>query len=230
MQKQPGIFLNGCDTIFPPVDQADENGLLAVSRDLDWRMLLSAYRQGIFPWPGEERYILWFSPPRRAVLDLRAARISPKLQRSFKNKGFSLRINTAFGEVLKNCSERNNGDDTWLTPKMIAAYREFHRQGYVFSFETFRDEQLVGGLYGTWINGFFAGESMFYRESGASKFALVEMIGYLRRAGLTWIDVQMRTPLLERLGAIEISRTEFTARLQKALQVTSFPAVTKEDR
>lgn len=204
---------------FPPVSSADENGLLAVSRNLDCHMLLSAYCQGVFPWPADERNILWFSPPRRAILDLAAVRISPKLRREFKNRGFSLRINTAFDEVIRNCSQRNDGDGTWLTPPMLEAYMEFHRRGFVFSFETFHEERLVGGLYGTWINSFFAGESMFYRESGASKFALAEMVGFMRdQAGLRWIDVQMLTPLLVRIGAVEIPRAEFLQKLKVALK------------
>jgi len=204
---------------FPPVSTADENGLLAMSRELNCDMLLSAYWQGIFPWPADERHILWFSPPQRAILDLASARISPKLRREFKNKGFTLRINTAFEEVICNCSMRLDGEGTWLTPPMLEAYLEFHRKGFVFSFETFQDDRLVGGLYGTWIKGFFAGESMFYRESGASKFALVEMIAFLReRAGLRWIDVQMLTPLLSRLGAVEVPRAEFLKMLKIALK------------
>jgi len=201
------------------MSDADENGLLAMSRKLDCEMLLSAYLQGIFPWPSDERFILWFSPPQRAILDLEAARISPRLRREFKDRNFSLRINTAFEDVIRNCSMRHDGEGTWLTPAMLDVYMEFHRRGFVFSFETFQDDRLVGGLYGTWINSFFAGESMFFRESGASKFALVEMINFLRdQAGLSWIDVQMLTPLLSRLGAVEIPRTTFLKRLKAALK------------
>jgi len=206
-------------TIFPPVEQADEDGLLAISRNLDSRMLAHAYTSGIFPWPVDEQYILWFAPPQRAILNLDTMNLSRSLRRDFKNRGFEFRINSAFDEVIRNCSRRIDGEDTWIIPKMIEAYRDFHKKGFAFSFETYNIEGvLVGGLYGIWINRYFAGESMFYRESGASKFALVNTLEFLRdQAGLKWIDTQMRTPLFERIGAVDISRRRFMHMLKEEL-------------
>ncbi len=205
--------------MFPPVDHADEDGLLAISRNLDSMMLSTAYPRGIFPWPVDEQYILWFAPPLRAILNLDTMNLSRSLRRDFKNKGFEFRINTAFDEVISNCSKRIDGEDTWITRKMIDAYRDFHKKGFAFSFETYNiDGLLVGGLYGIWMNSYFAGESMFYRESGASKFALVNTLEFLRdQAGLKWVDTQMRTPLFERIGAIDIPRERFMHMLKDEL-------------
>ncbi|MBN2640087.1 MAG: leucyl/phenylalanyl-tRNA--protein transferase [Victivallales bacterium] len=212
--------MNNNPTIFPPVEYADEDGLLAISRQIDAEMLFDSYTHGIFPWPVEERHILWFSPPLRAVLDLRRLHVSKSFKRDFKNKGFEFRINTAFPEVIRRCSVRNNGDGTWITPKIIKAYEKFHKMGFAFSFEAYNVKgELAGGLYGIWINSFFAGESMFYQESGASKFALVNTLEFLRdRAGLRWIDTQMRTPLFERLGTVDVPREQYMKMLENELK------------
>jgi len=221
MQKRPSLFDQiNCD-IFPPLSNADEDGLLAWSKNLDCRMLLTAYCRGIFPWPVSEREILWFTPPRRAVLVLSELHISSSLRREMDRYPFRLEINRAFGDVIDHCSSmvRKNQEGTWITSKIKKAYLEFHQLGWAYSFEAVTpDDQLAGGLYGVGINSFFAGESMFHLLPGASKFALIKTLEWLRdQARIVWIDIQMLTPLLVRLGAREVSRDEYQQMLLDAL-------------
>ena len=227
MQNRQSSFWEQIDNIFPPVEAADSDGLLAWSTDLNSNMLLAAYCRGIFPWPVREKEVLWFAPPRRAVLDLRELKISRNLLRDIDKPELSLEINRRFPEVIEACSAavRKNQEGTWITARMRRAYQEFHQLGFAFSFEAVdRQQQLAGGLYGIWIGGFFAGESMFHRESGASKFALIKMLEWLRdQAGVTWIDTQTLSPLMIRLGAREIDRAEYSAMLAKALRRKVLP-------
>ncbi len=206
---------------FPPVEFADETGLLAVGGDLDVRTLELAYRSGIFPWPVSEEPILWFAPPWRAVLDFDEFHVPRRLQRELKKSPFVFRVNTDFPAVIRACADleyRKGQQGTWLTPAMIEAYIAFHRYGRAHSFETYdASGALVGGLYGVWIGRYFAGESMFYRVKNASKFALIRTVEHLQAHGLTWMDVQVLSPLLASFGAKEIPRVEFMRRLDRAL-------------
>jgi len=199
--------------IFPAPDNADEDGVVAVSRDLNTAMLMEAYSRGIFPWPVEEDYILWFSPPQRAILKINDFVVTGKIKRELKKHKFSFSINQHFDEVIHHCAvaKRSDGEGTWITPKIISAYQEFHRQGHAWSFETLNAAgELVGGLYGIKIGKYFAGESMFYHESGASKFALIETVNYLQnKHGTTWIDGQVINPFLSRFGFKAIPRHQF---------------------
>lgn len=208
-------------TKFPPVEWADESGLLAIGGDLGIETLRSAYTNGIFPWPIEGEPVYWFAPPQRAILEFDELRISPRLLRYLKNAGFTFRVDANFESTIRGCAHSKNRkrkDGTWITGEMIAAYCEFHRRGYAHSFETYNDKnELVGGMYGVLIDKFFAGESMFYAQPNASKFALTEAIRYLQSRGLTWMDVQTLTPLLTRFGAKEIPRGEFMKKLSAAL-------------
>lgn len=207
--------------MFPSPEEADEDGVLAFSRDVNTDMLLEAYSRGIFPWPLEEGYIIWFSPPRRAIIDFERFRIPQGVARELKNKDFTFRVNHDFEQVIRSCAgaERRDGDGTWITPKMIEAYIEFNRLGYAWSFETLDGSgDVVGGLYGVKINHFFAGESMFYKASGASKFALIRTVAYLRENfGVKWIDAQVQNPFLRRFGTCELDRAEYIKKLEKAL-------------
>lgn len=205
---------------FPPLASADpESGLLAIGGDLEVGSLLLAYRNGIFPWPMDNGQLLWFAPPMRAILPFDEFHIPRRLQRHLKKANFTFRVNKNFPEVIRACAElRNRKDDgTWIIPEMIEAYIAFHQAGYAHSFETYnQDGQLVGGLYGVRIGNFFAGESMYYRESHASKFALIKTVNYMRREGLSWIDIQMLTPLLSSFGGREIPRHQFMEMLARA--------------
>lgn len=197
---------------FPPVGQAlvHPNGLLAAGADLAPARLLDAYRHGIFPWYAEGEPILWWSPDPRMVLFVEELKVSRSLAKSVRNKGFEVRFDTAFTEVIDACAgPRGRQDATWITADMRAAYVGLHRLGHAHSAETWRDGQLVGGLYGVSIGRMFFGESMFARASDASKVALVALVRELRERGCALIDCQMDTRHLASLGARAIPRAEF---------------------
>ena len=194
---------------FPPVEKAlrDPNGLLCAGADLSPGRLLDAYRHGIFPWFSRGEPILWWSPDPRMVLRTDQVKVSRSLAKNLRNKGYELRIDTAFEAVLEGCAARPEG--TWLGREMRAAYLALHRLGHAHCFETWRQDELVGGLYGVAIGRMFYGESMFSRATDASKVALVRLAAFLRDKGFPLIDCQMSTPLLASLGAREMPRRAF---------------------
>jgi len=197
---------------FPPADKAlgNPNGLLCAGGDLSPARLLEAYRRGIFPWYSGDEPILWWSPDPRTVLYCAELKPSRSLAKSVRNRGYELRIDTAFRDVLAGCSgPRRDGAGTWLGENMRKAYSALHRAGHAHCFETWRQGELVGGLYGVALGRMFYGESMFSRATDASKVALVGLVEELRRRGLPLIDCQVRTPLLASLGAREIPRRAF---------------------
>ena len=183
-------------------------------------MLLEAYTRAIFPWPVDEKHVLWFSPPQRAVLFFDKFRIPETTLRELKKKNFTFSVNQHFEAVIKNCaaSKRKDGG-TWITPKMIEAYTKFHQQGYAWSFEVLdADGKLCGGLYGVLIGRFFAGESMFYTASGASKFALINTVDWLQKnRDSDWLDSQVSNPFMQSFGTVEIPRREYTKLLKQTL-------------
>ncbi len=200
------------DAPFPPVRRAlhEPNGLLCAGGDLSTRRLLDAYRHGIFPWYSGGEPILWWSPDPRMVLFCDELKVSRSLGKSVRNKGYEVRIDTAFDAVLSGCAAPRGGEaGTWLGAAMRSAYLALHRAGHAHSFETWRHGELVGGLYGVAIGRMFYGESMFSRATDASKVALVALVTELRARGFPLIDCQMRTPLLASLGAREIDRADF---------------------
>jgi leucyl/phenylalanyl-tRNA--protein transferase len=206
---------------FPPVCRAmrSPNGLLAAGGGLSATRLLEAYRNGIFPWfnPGEP--ILWWSPDPRMVLIPDEFRISRSLARLLRNSTYAVRTDTAFEQVMRACaapSDKRKGG-TWIGEDMIAAYCALHRLGYAHSVEVWVEDRLVGGLYGVGIGRMFYGESMFSRVSNASKIALAHLARQLERWQFGMIDCQMNTPHLASLGAREIPRSEFIARLQELI-------------
>jgi leucyl/phenylalanyl-tRNA--protein transferase len=197
-------------------DLAEQYGLVDVGGDLAPATLLGAYCRGVFPWFDESWPVCWWSPDPRAVFEIDRFHVPRRLARTMRSDKFQLTINRAFGRVIRGCADRLEG--TWITVDMIEAYERLHRMGHAHSVETWRDGRLVGGLYGVAINGFFAGESMFSRVSDASKAALVFTIEHLRRLGFLLFDTQFLTEHTARMGAIEIPRTEYLERLQRALQ------------
>lgn len=213
-------------TAFPPLDTAlaEPNGLLAIGGDLAPERLLDAYRRGIFPWfnPGEP--ILWWSPDPRMVLVPDAVRVTRSLARRLRNGGFELRVDTAFVEVMRACAGprapagRASGG-TWISPAMIAAYTRLYEAGYAHSIESWRDGRLVGGLYGVAIGRMFYGESMFSRESDASKVALVRLCRQLARWEFGLVDCQMETPHLASLGARTLPRATFAAQVAELVNL-----------
>ena len=197
---------------FPDVETADESGFLGWSDNLNNEMLLEAYRSGVFPWPQDDEYILWFAPPERAVLRFSDFRIPKTLARDLKKMPFTFRVNKDFGSVIRHCSKVKRKDGgSWINEKIIKAYTDFHKAGYAWSFETLMpDGTLAGGLYGVLLDGYFAGESMFYLKTGASKFALVNTVEWLRRErGLSWLDAQVQNHFLASFGTKVIPRTEY---------------------
>jgi leucyl/phenylalanyl-tRNA--protein transferase len=193
---------------FPPAEKAlrDPNGLLAAGGDLSPQRLLEAYRHGIFPWYSGDEPLRWWSPDPRMVLYCEELKVSRSLGKNLRNKGYELRIDSAFPQVLQGCSAR---EKTWLGREMRAAYLALHRAGYAHSFETWRKGDLVGGLYGVAIGRMFYGESMFSSATDASKVALVHLVSQLKQRGFPLIDCQMNTPLLASLGGREIPRRVF---------------------
>ena len=210
------------DSPFPPVERAlkDPNGLLCAGADLSVPRLLDAYRRGIFPWFSGREPILWWSPDPRMVLHCEEMKLSRSLAKNVRNKGYELRIDSAFGEVLKGCASRREG--TWLGGAMQKAYLELHRAGHAHSFETWLRGDLVGGLYGVALGRMFYGESMFSRATDASKVALVHLVGFLKGRGFPMIDCQMNTPLLASMGAREIPRRAF---LRAVSGLVNYPEV-----
>lgn len=199
----------------PDVAPVDDTGLVAVGADLEPGTLLAAYRAGLFPMPLDGRRIAWFSPDPRGIVPLDRLRISRSLRRSLRD--FDVRIDTRFGEVMRRCADPAR-DGGWITSEFVDAYSELHRLGWAHSVETYRDGELVGGLYGVRINGLFAGESMFHAAPDASKVALVHLVRRLVATGATLLDVQWTTPHLASLGAIDISRDDYLKLLAKAAE------------
>jgi leucyl/phenylalanyl-tRNA--protein transferase len=211
------------DEPFPPAEAAlrSPNGLLAASGTLDPDRLLLAYRRGIFPWFSEGDPVLWWSPDPRMVLFTDELRVSHSLRKLIRNvsrtQALQVRIDTAFESVMRACGEARPGQGgTWISEMMIDAYGRLHRSGYAHCVEVWRDDVLVGGLYGVAIGRAFFGESMFSRVRDASKLALAALVSLLRSEGVRMIDCQQRTSHLASLGAREIPRREFCSALRVA--------------
>lgn len=204
-----------------PVDPeiADEHGLVAIGGRLEPRTLLAAYRAGIFPWSSDP-VITWWCPDPRAVFDLANWQPPRSLRRSIARAGWRLTVDRDFGGVMRGCAEPSAGrESTWITDDFIVAYGALHRLGHAHSFEVWEGDELVGGLYGVSIGGFFGGESMFRRRTDASKAALAHTVVRLRAGGFVLFDAQVPNPHLTRIGAVEMPRAEYLARLAEALGV-----------
>lgn len=198
---------------FPPVDQADDQGLLAVGGDLTPHRLIDAYNSGIFPWYDESQPILWWSPDPRMVLFPEKLKVSKSMQQLLKKEAFKVTFNEAFGDVVDQCSRiyRKGQEGTWITPEMKNAYLVLHQLGLAKSVEVWQDGELVGGLYGILLKdkNVFCGESMFAHVSNASKYGFIKYVRKLREQGVRLIDCQIYTAHLESLGAEEIDREAF---------------------
>jgi leucyl/phenylalanyl-tRNA---protein transferase len=211
---------------FPPVEQASPEGLLAVGGDLRPERLLEAYRQGIFPWYNDDQPILWWSPDPRAVLIPDQLHVPRSLEKTIRRGHFRLTLDTCFREVMRECAgPRPQYPDggTWITPAMIEAYTRLHELGYAHSVEAWREDTLVGGLYGVALGGAFFAESMFTRIDDASKVALATLVRQLQAWGFQLMDCQQSSPHVRRFGAHEIPRCEFLAHLRLALAVPDRP-------
>ncbi|MDC9727827.1 MAG: leucyl/phenylalanyl-tRNA--protein transferase [Methyloprofundus sp.] len=203
---------------FPSLSEAltDPDGLLAAGGCLSSTRLLSAYRNGIFPWYSEDDPILWWSPDPRLVIFPNQLHISKSLQKTIRKQPFTLSFDKAFADVIAACSNpRADGLGTWLSPEMQNAYIQLHQQGHAHSIEAWADNQLVGGLYGIAIGRVFFGESMFHTQTDASKIAFVTLIQQLTEWGYQLIDCQVHSDHLVSLGAEEIPRTHFISLLKQ---------------
>jgi leucyl/phenylalanyl-tRNA---protein transferase len=211
------MFLIGKELIFPPANQASEEGLLAIGGDLSPERLLLAYKNGIFPWYNEDEPICWWSPDPRFVLYPDKLKISKSMQTVLNNGTFRFTINRAFEEVIKNCKSVTRKDQagTWISPEVQEAYIELHKLGYAHSAEAWQNGELVGGLYGIRLGKIFFGESMFSKLSNASKFAFINYVKQLQKEGVQLIDCQIYTDHLKSLGATMIDRIKFIALLDQ---------------
>ena len=205
---------------FPSIEEADNNGLLAVGGDTDVESLLLAYRSGIFPWPVYDDLLTWFAPPQRALLFVDEVHCSKSLTQFLKKNPYFIRINHAFPAVLEKCQEptnRGSQGGTWITDTIAEGYLKLHEAGSAYSIESYLDDELVGGLYGVSIGAMVAGESMFYRKTNASKVCLLYLLSLLKESQIPWIDCQMETDNLKSFGAREVPREEFSILLEKQI-------------
>jgi len=205
---------------FPPAELAEPEGVVLFGGKLAPEWLLDAYAHGIFPWPifdGTD-VMVWWSPDPRAIFELDGLHISRRLARTCRSGTFEVTCDRDFAGVIEGCATADDRRyNTWLSPPMIAAYTRLFELGHAHIIEVWQDGVLVGGTYGVAIGGLFAGESMFHRASDASKVALVHLVEHLRSRGYQLFDIQQKTSHTASLGAVEIPRDEYLARLTVAL-------------
>jgi leucyl/phenylalanyl-tRNA--protein transferase len=206
--------LDTCRWRFPDPSTADADGLVGFGADLEPETLVHAYRQGIFPWPHPGMPLPWFSPDPRGVIWLGGLRTSRSLRQRLRHSGWETTVDRAFERVVAACAERYRPEGTWITRDMRVAYLRLHRFGQAHSLEVWRDEELIGGLYGVSVGGVFTGESMFHHATDASKVALVDLVDRLAEAGGRLIDVQLVTEHLATLGARPMPRREYLSLLR----------------
>ncbi|HEX8016889.1 MAG TPA: leucyl/phenylalanyl-tRNA--protein transferase, partial [Flavobacterium sp.] len=204
------------DLFFPPVSEADEDGILAIGGDLNSERLQLAYKSGIFPWFNEGEPILWWSPDPRMVLFLDELIVSKSMRTILKRNQFKVTFNQNFASVISNCQKikRDGQNGTWISNEMIDAYCKLNKEGIAKSVEVWQDDILVGGLYGIDLGHVFCGESMFSKVSNASKVAFIVLANYLKTEKYKLLDCQVYNPHLESLGCREIDRDNFMSILK----------------
>lgn len=209
----PQQFIGPTIWQLPSALTADANGLVGVGGDLDATTLIAAYRQGLFPMPFRKRQVGWWSPDPRGIMPRNGMTVSRSLRQSARR--FRVSADTAFTDVMRRCGDprRPHG---WINEQFITAYTALHRLGYAHSVEVWRDDELVGGVYGVRIGRFFAGESMFHTATDASKVALLALVQALDLAGVELFDVQWSTPHLASLGVVDVPRVEYLRLLAAA--------------
>lgn len=213
------FWLDSKPVVFPPTHLAmtEPDGLLAVGGDLTPEWLLNAYHKGIFPWFNEDDPILWWTPNPRSVLFVDSLKVRRSLIKTIRKQQFTVTLDQQFEDVMHQCAniERHDQDGTWISEEMLSAYTQLHKSGHAHSVEVWKDNQLVGGLYGVAIGKVFFGESMFSKVPDASKIALVALCQQLKAWGFRIIDTQMETAHLRSLGATLISREYFESILKQ---------------
>lgn len=205
------------------IEQADENGLVAVGGSLTTELILEAYSSGVFPWSSDP-VVSWWSPDPRAIFDLATWRAHRSVLKRIRQSGWSFSVDRDFENVMKACAAPTaERPETWISPDFLAAYSHLHDLGVAHSIEVWEGEpmnsELIGGLYGVQLGGFFGGESMFHRRTDASKAAVTHLIDRCRAGGIVLLDAQVPTAHLHALGAIDVSRQDYLSRLEAALTV-----------
>jgi len=211
------MVLLGKELVFPPVEMASSEGILAFGGDLQPPRLMLAYQSGIFPWYNEGEPIIWYSPDMRMVLFPKELKISKSMRRFKAKNEFSITWNKAFEKVIDHCQKSPRKDQlgTWITREMKEAYIRLHKLGFAKSIEVWDQDELVGGLYGIDLGHVFCGESMFSKVSNTSKLAFIYLVEELQKKDYKLIDCQVYNEHLESLGAREIKRSEFMEILSK---------------
>jgi len=212
------------DYLFPPAADATRSGVVAYGGNLSPGVLLSAYRQGIFPWPSTPALLQWCSPDPRFIILPESLYITESAQKTLKKalrraSPYRLTLDTAFSDVIGNCAAvpRPGQPGTWIFPNLIQGYTELHRLGYAHSVEVWKEGALVGGLYGVSIGAAFFGESMFSLESNASKIGFLSLAATLFARGFAFVDCQVYTTYLELMGGIEVPCPLYLSMLGQAL-------------
>jgi len=205
------------------IEEADENGLVAVGGSLTTELILEAYSSGVFPWSSDP-VVSWWSPDPRAIFDLDTWHAHRSVKKRVRQSGWTFSVDRDFENVMKACAAATpERPETWISPDFLAAYTHLHDLGVAHSIEVWEGEpkksELIGGLYGVQLGGFFGGESMFHRRTDASKAAVSHLVDRCRAGGVVLLDAQVPTSHLRSLGAIEIPRGEYLARLAAALTV-----------
>jgi len=206
---------------FPSIEDADENGLVAIGGDLHPQSLLLAYSKGIFPWPvGPEYPLAWFSPDPRGVIKCSDMHIPRKLKKELRKQNLKVTFNKNFRDVIEICSivHENSDSGTWITDEIKQGYIDFHEAGHAYSIEVWNEENLVGGLYGVVIGNFISGESMFHKETNASKLALITLLYNLKLNDVLQLDTQMVTNITKSIGATEVKRSDFLKNVQTEIK------------
>lgn len=218
LDKEYGIYLLDLNNYEFPTLSMMKDDLVAVGGDFHPQRLINAYSNGLFPWFIDEyNHIHWYSPNKRMILYPSEMKVSKSLKKSIKNKGFIIKTNENFEEVIKNCAQakRKHEDDTWINDDFIQAYTNLYKLGYAYSIETYLDDELVGGLYGVLIDDVFCGESMFAKVSDASKVAFYHLCQQAKENDIRLIDCQVHNDHLASLGAYEVPREEYFKLLYK---------------
>jgi len=207
------------ELVFPPPEGASDEGVVAIGGDFSPERLVLGYSQGIFPWPIDGLPLLWFSPDPRFVLPPRAAHLSRSLRKSIRRDTYEVRADTAFADVLRECADapRPGQEGTWITDELREGYEDLFDLGFAHSIEAWRDDELVGGLYGVSIGRAFFGESMFATEPDASKVAFATLLGNLAAWEFDVVDCQVHTAHLERFGARDVPREDYLRVLRRAI-------------
>jgi len=220
LARIPWIAADDHDSPFPPAETAlrEPNGLLAIGGPLSPRRLELAYRSGVFPWFAEDQPVLWWSPDPRALLYPAGLRVRRSLRKRLRRDDYRVTLDQDFAAVIDGCAApRADAAGTWITPGMRRAYLALHEEGLAHSVEVRQDGHLVGGLYGVALGAAFFGESMFSRAPDGSKIAMAWLCRQLQGWGFRFLDCQLPTPHLERLGAVTVARERFLGELAEAL-------------